>query len=319
MPFRNTLPVDPVTIPAGALPGTPRIVIGTVLPPPLDTYLATVGGIGDFPYKAAIILYGPNGDNNFQYIALLADAGTGAFNSHWGAVQNGVVLEQTNFGPGHFPKGQRMVIPPGAGVVRNQFTGDAFDAFVNTGTITAVNDYSMVSQLANVIISANSGAIRLDTTELLVNFRDVGLGLLVRDFQNSNSAAIAGETVAMTLPAADYRANRAYAAKLFGGCYSPSGSAGTFMLLALRKTNVGGQLLNYWHRAQLNSFNVMALPGFNAMFVVGGSDLPGVQLCVTASASAGTCAFYGAGDSPWGLEIHDIGAAADYSGCSTLV
>src|ERR1700754_2104041 len=62
-----------LTIPNNAKPGDPRIVIGTELPPPLDTYLVN-------PYAtrfaAAIIFYmGTPSDDDFAYIGIVGVGG----------------------------------------------------------------------------------------------------------------------------------------------------------------------------------------------------------------------------------------------------
>lgn len=83
-----------LTIPQDAGPGDPRIVIGSTLPPPLDTYLV----FGTQPFIATIVLYsGTPTDDDYIFFGLVRFPT--AVYLKIGAVLNGAVLES---GPG-FP------------------------------------------------------------------------------------------------------------------------------------------------------------------------------------------------------------------------
>lgn len=96
-------PTKSLTIPSNAGPGDARIVIGTVLPPPLDTYV-----VNPFAqrFSAAIIFYmGTVGDNDYAYIGVTNNSAP-FVSLYFGAVNNGVIAERTT-GSG-FPAGMQM-------------------------------------------------------------------------------------------------------------------------------------------------------------------------------------------------------------------
>lgn len=95
MPWSDT-PEDPFTIPAGAGPGQARIVIGSQLPPPLDTYVPD--GVYSFAtgLSGAVIIYSQGDDEQYVFIAGVEDgAGPEIGGLIIGFVSGGVVMEYT--------------------------------------------------------------------------------------------------------------------------------------------------------------------------------------------------------------------------------
>jgi hypothetical protein len=90
-------PVRTITLPAGAAPGSARIVIGPDLPPPLDTYVCTVLGTSHF--SGAIIFYSTDAilplDDTYSFIGVL-DNGLAAYTAVvYGMVRGGAVVERS--------------------------------------------------------------------------------------------------------------------------------------------------------------------------------------------------------------------------------
>jgi len=93
-------PTRSLTIPSNAGPGDARIVIGTDLPPPLDTYVVQPF---NRQFAAAIIFYsGTFGDDDYSFIGNI-NAGGPFVGLYIGAVINGVIIER-EIGTG-FPSG----------------------------------------------------------------------------------------------------------------------------------------------------------------------------------------------------------------------
>jgi hypothetical protein len=88
-----------LTLPSDALPGQPRIVIGSQLPPPLDTYVVAPWSR---PFTSGIIFYaGTAGDDDYIFLAVVVQsAGFNGVNLTIGAVANGVLQERSPGVPG---------------------------------------------------------------------------------------------------------------------------------------------------------------------------------------------------------------------------
>jgi hypothetical protein len=107
-----------LVLPGGALPGTPRIVIGPDVPAPLNTYhfFAGSGPMAD----AAIIFYQGGAGVNFNFLAHVS-SGAGTF--VWvGAVKNGAVVESSP----NLPAGTSWdIATPGLGSSITHYLGGA--------------------------------------------------------------------------------------------------------------------------------------------------------------------------------------------------
>lgn len=173
-----------LVLPAGALPGTPRTVIGPDLPPPLDTYLFG----GTTRASSAIITYG-NSVNSYQFLAFIP--GTTTASVYWmGWVRNGVVQE---FSAG-IPYGQSWNISAGPGVI-------------SMGFYTPTN-----------------GAVQYFGGDVSIDGVSQSRGLRAVTISTVSTAAIIAETVVLTCSTVFINPNRAYEVIIGGATYSSAAS-----------------------------------------------------------------------------------------------
>lgn len=181
--------VDPITFPSTSGPGQARFVLGTQLPPPLNTYVVDTS-LGSTTYKAAIIIYGTDVDT-YQYIGLLADnAIPNLFNVHWGAVVNGAVVEDANFSPQHVPQAFRMNVDPTIPGTINQFNPNRFNVFADTEIILqcmdpgGLNLMQLVSDAIELYPASNA---RLQSYFLTASHAFVSVKGLTSTSKNTNT------------------------------------------------------------------------------------------------------------------------------------
>lgn len=165
-----------LVLPAGALPGTPRTVIGPDLPPPLDTYLFG----GTTRASSAIITYG-NSVNSYQFLAFIP--GTTTASIYWmGWVRVGVVQELS----AGVPYGQSWNISAGPGVI-------------SMGFYTPTN-----------------GAVQLFGGDFSIDGVSQSRGLRAVTISTVSTAAVAAETVVLTCSTVFIQPGRAYRAEFLG-------------------------------------------------------------------------------------------------------
>lgn len=136
-----------LVLPWGASTGTPRIVLGTDLPPPLNTYLY----LGLYSIRAAIIFYGA-GASTYNFLALL-ETGGGALTLVEGGVVGGAVIEN----PSGIPVGTSLSITSGAGGTASYN--------IQAGNHFSVNSiYPGLGRVVKVVSTADLGAVGAEAT-----------------------------------------------------------------------------------------------------------------------------------------------------------
>jgi hypothetical protein len=145
MPFRRQQ-IAYLVIPGNAGPGEARIVITSVLPPPLDTY---TWGLPVLRYAGGIIWYPTGDEDTYLYLCVVEDVTDNNVAVHMGSVLNGVVEES----PLGVPLAQVWQL--------FSATGERFD-FFNTElfSVLAQDDISIITQgIAAVLGLQSAGTI----------------------------------------------------------------------------------------------------------------------------------------------------------------
>lgn len=306
--YDPTLGTEQLIVPAGALPGTARFVIGPLIPPELQAYYTAAPACG--PVAAAILGYA-NGDD-YNYIAQLTNfdilavgsvvGGTVAdvFSIAGNVLRTGTLSNSTSwqFGP------QTTVSFAGAASIAAAGTLAVDGAATIAGTLAVPGAATVTAPGLLTIL----GGFRIDG-------KVQGRGMFRRLDSIANSAAIGiGEAAVFTLPAFTYQANTAYSAEWKA---TTSSSAAGNMVTRIRATSTVGQLLEVFEypfaAAEARTFNERTI------FKVGAADVVGRVLMLTAQYAGGTITHIGNATAVRYFEITNIGAAIDYTNAPILL
>ncbi len=163
-------------------------------------------------------------------------------------------------------------------------------------------DGKVDSRLSLVSIFPETGPT---TPDLVAYGTSLSRGYRNRVISAISSAAVAAETVVMSLPAFDYKAGRAYEVKITGQ-FALSAAANQ-AIFRIRKTNAAGQLLADYGRSVSTTVNGTALNLANINFTVGAAADVNAVLVLTAQATAGTVQVFAGAGFPRKVEVWDVG------------
>jgi hypothetical protein len=277
-----------ITLPPGAGPGDPRLVIGPILPPPLDTYLF----FGTDKATTAIIWYGgTSSDDDYSFLAQVP-----TLSAHFiyvGHVLNGAVVESSVGRPG----GQWWMFN-GSGISFLQF-------LLNSSTAGPL-DYSLWLPELSLSLAQPRG------------YRDAMItdnGIVVTGLAGGAEVAV---------PSANWdqeinwilRTGRVYKATVRGNFIESSGAGGVVSFMRLRKgsaTVVGTQLgfHEQFHQAATGGFT----ESFERSFVFanrsGATVTTKLSLTIQSVVGVGNVQLHGDANIPLEVWLEDIGATVE--------
>ncbi len=137
--------------------------------------------------------------------------------------------------------------------------------------------------------------------------------LITGDSSDTASAAIGTtETVVLTSPSVEFRANRAYA--IVSTCrYVLSAATAQFPVPRFRKTNLAGQLLADTGRWDMPASGLSIMKTVNCIFTVGATNVTApIVMTLQTPTAAPTIIQNASAGNPRSFYIYDIGDAADY-------
>ncbi len=140
-----------------------------------------------------------------------------------------------------------------------------------------------------------------------------GSSLITGDSNDTASAAIGTtETVVLTSPSVEFRANRAYA--ITSTCrYVLSAATAQFPVPRFRKTNLAGQLLADTGRWDMPASGLSIMKTVNCIFTVGATSVTApIVMTLQTPTAAPTITQNASAGNPRSFYIYDIGDAADY-------
>lgn len=297
MPWSD-YPLRTITLPGDAAPGSPRLVLGPDLPPPLDTYL--FAGAAD-PAVSAIIWYaGITGDDDYSFLAQVV---VGAAIAVWfGHVIGGAVVET------------RPGLPTGQSWNNNVVSGTASTAFYLAGGSATSTDF-------RVRLPSATG----NSYSLPRGFRDMSIT------DNGIVCTTPGGGAETAVPSAQwdvegnptFQNGRIYCAMVQGSYIESTGAGGAVSFIRLRKgqaTVVGTQLglLEVFHPAGFGAFT----GGFSVPFFFRNASGADVQtrlsLTINGVIGIGTWSLYGDANFPLIINLFDVCSSTDMSGLGFL-
>lgn len=273
--------ITELVIPAGAQPGTPRIVLTSQLPPPLDTYQFAATG-GPTAASAGIIFYS-NSTTSYQFLVLVRSPNE--IQVRWGSVIAGVVMQlDANQAAGYYLRGL------GTPATKTQVIG-SFDIQLIKG----------------------AGYNEVDPVDWTVNGISQSRGLVASASAVVDSAAITAETVVLTTGNFTAVNGRAYEVRCdFGITPSVANRAGC----NLRKNNLAGMLVG---SGGINLPAACQFHMTQKFVRTAGSDLTGIAIAQTLIPTAGNVVQNGSAIGVRTLEVWDIGIATDYPNAIAIV
>jgi hypothetical protein len=300
-----------LTIPSGAGPGDPRVII--------DGTTGTIIVQGANPDDKIIIT--PNGPDGVPLVNLQSS-------DNPGDTRAGM---QYHSPTGIEIKGHEYVDFVNGELVRQYLELSEFFAELGAietstgqsegGQVLVADDEAALSWLDNGS-RINSVTVDDEGVRLHTQVEDgpyLGLGLVNYVDSAANSAAIlaGAEGAVLALPNMDYRAGRAYEVRHVGGA---SGSVNNSRAIwRLRKTNLAGQQLALFFRTDLQASGVIYDHNHRGRyFTVGAADV-NANLIWTLTAEIGNVTHSVIANVPRACEIHDVGRAADYPTWPVLV
>lgn len=297
-----------LVLPAGSPPGTARIVIGSDIPSPLDTYqFETPLASGLFlKADAALIFYeGTPSDDDYNFIVHATDSLPSRSMIIIGSVLNGAVNQ---IGPNH----AQGLYCSFSGATNDGELG-LFGALV-VGNQNVLGVGGLVSQidLENAGLNLNHALNEITSSPVVAGPNDFVIdqvsqprGLRANNEATSNTAAIGAEAVIDTVTWFAF-AGRAYSLESHCGSFVPS--AATTVGWRWRKTNLAGAFLTqrFWTVSGQQPVDVSDI-----VVHTGASGF--VTAVVTLQATGGpTVVAQGAGSFVRRNRVLDAGAATDY-------
>lgn len=146
--------------------------------------------------------------------------------------------------------------------------------------------------------------------DLEINQKSLARGLIGDTASQGSSAAVAAETVVMTVPIRTYEKNRAFEVVMHGGVQqTAAGGIGDFRF---KKTNTAGQTITEFYRYQCPAAGVVYPAHGTAVFKTGANDVT-AELVLTLQCPAGTALHFGTAGSARSVTVKDIGASSNVS------
>lgn len=304
----NDWGIDPedITLPQFAAPNDPAIVIGTALPPCMQSFYSAAF----FFRPGGTIGTGLNGPPYMYLAQKKIVSGTAEI------VEMGWVIYDPSGGVcGYVPFAQFDGVNSGAGSIAT---------FVTFGNRTPVGlpaqqpmSFSVGSAPGNTETQFNIGVASLDPFQSPFFIDSVSAPRGLRAFVSStvNSAPIAAEAVTLTSPAFTAYSNRAYEWEILGlyTATTPNGAQ-----LQVRDTNLAGATLGQ------NFFAINAISPIQDGQCVGvfrrpaGTNRVGMNVVATLQSTAGNNTAIGTPTAVRSLAIRDCGAATDYPNAPTV-
>ena len=270
-----------LTLPAGAPPASPRIVIGPDIPPEL-------------------VAWGATHTVTFYAVELFYFDATTYF---WRAVAS--FSGQTMISEGTYDTTNGVYVTS-----RTLITGAGFpnvetrigSSFLNTFLYSVELQQTYFEVTSDSTLAVDSGAA------FTIDGRSAGRGLISFVAAQSDSAAIGAETAALTDGTSrTFKNGRAFVAT-YGARFAGS-VANTIVTRFRKNTAAGTEFLAFSHPLTTAD---QWFSGENIFVNSSGSDVSFAP-CFTIAATAGTATMRGATTIPRSIRIYDIGAAADYS------
>ncbi len=266
-----------LVLPAGAPPGTPRIVLGPDVPATLAAFSP------DFVFSSAIVFYYNATDYYFESVAIWVPIGTQVVIKGTYDTTNGVIIYE---------------------FIRLGFNELAF----GSATYNTVTPFLAIRKMTLSI--ENTSPFTIDGVSAPRGVLDYVAGTV-------NSGALGAEAVYLTGNSRTFIDGHAYRISVRTNVTTAIGNAANAQVIRVRVGNIAGTVERTWvQRCIVGGSEAVAFSFVAARSA--GSNLT-TQLVVTGQGITNTWVADVAGNSPYEMQIEDVGAAVNYPNCNVLV
>lgn len=277
-----------LVIPAGAQPGSPRIVMGPNIPPEMVTW-ANANSVVFYAhtrYEADATHY------TFEAMGLFAGQ-IAKFEGSYDPTNTVYITSRT-----------LLTAPPGGNPsVTTRIGSSALNTF----------QYEYDFQQTSVFFNPDASLALGFTSPFTIDGVSQGRGLVGYADSTGSSGAIGAETVVLSIASVTWVSGRAY--EVINHTNTTGSVANNWALYQARRgTTTAGTILDQrgYPMAPTAGFTVDSSGRFKVRNNSGADITAGICITLTGNLVAGTCTDVGATTQVRSLEVRDLGASADY-------